>query len=436
MNSLYSSPYKIFIFEGYAFDQARAEATFRYSFDGERQFEEKVTFSHGEGEYNEQALQAALQLSFLLVGTSYYKAFPTLGVQFNTGSLDTWQAEFANRVYRDGLSQFLHENNLTPNILPVFEGGASIPQPTSYKGQGYLAMQSGGKDSLLTAALLDKANITYTPWYMLYGENHPAVLDTFAVPLRTIKRQLDIAALKQAQADGGLNGHVPVTYIVMSFALIDMILHGEQTLLVSIGAEGAEAHGYIGELAVNHQWAKSWQAEKLLAEYAERYISPDIKVGSPLRAYTELYIAELFAENAWQRFGHEFSSCNLANYMQGSDNRKLRWDGTCPKCASTFLLFAPFIEPAELIRTIGANVLANPEIRDTYKGLLGIEGHMKPFECVAEVAELRLAYHMARKKWGNQAYQLPFEVPDSPFDYRQTHDAQDWAKNIINIIQN
>ena len=59
-------------------------------------------------------------------------------------------------------------------------------------------------------------------------------------------------------------------------------------------------------------------------------------------------------------------------------------------------------------------------LTETFKGLLGIDGVMKPFECVGEVDELRLAYHMAQKI---HDYKLPFNVPSTDFDYKkiQTH---------------
>lgn len=429
--SSYKSKYKTFIFENASFGFTDLTATFRYSFDGERQFEEKVTFSGKAENVDAQTLQSALDLCFLLVGISYYKAFPTPSIKLNGNQLDAWQAAFATRVYTHGLSQFLYENDLTPDILPVFPEGKTERLPADYKGQGVLALQSGGKDSLLTAALLEKQGKNYTPWYMPYSQTYPAVLDSLATPPRTIERQLDTTALKQAQADGGLNGHVPITYIVMSFALVDAILHGEDTVLVSIGAEGVEPHAHIGELPVNHQWAKSWTAEQLFAEYVRSFISPDIKIGSPLRKYSELRVAELFAEHAWPRFGHDFSSCNLVNYSQGSDNRQLKWDGTCPKCANAFLLFTPFIKPEELEGVIGGNLLRKASLTDTYKGLLGIGGHMKPLECVGEIGELRLAYHMARQRWGEDVYALPFDVPPSDFDYKKSHDMQGWAGSIL-----
>jgi hypothetical protein len=54
---------------------------------------------------------------------------------------------------------------------------------------------------------------------------------------------------------------------------------------------------------------------------------------------------------------------------------------------------------------------------------------MKPFECVGEIDELRLAYHKAQTKDGYEP--LPFEVPSSSFDYEQTYSAQAWAAKML-----
>ena len=126
----------------------------------------------------------------------------------------------------------------------------------------------------------------------------------------------------------------------------------------------------------------------------------------------------------------QFSSCNRANYEQGIDNTKLKWCGKCPKCANAFLLFAPFIEAKELKSLFNdEDLFAKPLLNETFKGLLGIDNVMKPFECVGEIDELRLAYHKAQAKGGYE--KLPFEVPDSNFNYMKEYPTQEWAKSLI-----
>lgn len=417
----YASPYKSFIFESYSFDEKTYIAEFRYSFDGERRFIEKLKLSKQRQaqSINTDALEQALQLAFYVAGTSYYKAFPTKEIVFNVAQPNLWQAEFLNKVYQEGLSQFYFENDFELSELPTFFGSSEEKQIGSYKGRGAVVLQSGGKDSLLLASLLTQKNITFSPWYIKYGNSHPDVLDQLDEPLQTVERVIDKVALESAAEAGALNGHVPVTYIVMSYALIDAILQGKNSVLAAIGAEGAEAHAYIGEMPVNHQWAKTWEAEQLLSQYVNRYIAPEFQIGSPLRGFSELRIAELFVENAWEKFGHSFSSCNRANYQQGADNTTLRWCGECPKCANSYLLFAPFVAPEELQALFGGqDLFKNPALTETFKGLLAINGVMKPFECVGETEELRIAYHMARENYGHEAYQLPFDVPNADFDYQ------------------
>ena len=101
----------------------------------------------------------------------------------------------------------------------------------------------------------------------------------------------------------------------------------------------------------------------------------------------------------------------------------LGWCGECAKCANSFLLFAPFVAFDDLIDVFnGENLLAKPGLAVVYKGLLGIDDVEKPFECVGEEAELRLAYQLARQN--DSRYMLPFDVPGSTFDYEAEYPAQ------------
>lgn len=414
-----------FIFKDYGYNPDAKLAWFEYAHENGRTFTEKLQFNEVAEKYDEAMLERTLFLAFLLVGTSYYKTFPTRDVVFAKGAIDEWQAGFLNHVYQEGLSQFAFENNLRRDDLAHFYATTNdLAESLSYGGEGVLSLQSGGKDSLLVAQLLTGKELHYTPWYISNGSTYPKLLDDLGEPVVTVHRQIDRDGLSKALADGGMNGHVPVTFIVLGYALMQAVLLNKRTVFAAIGHEGDEPHDWIGDLPVNHQWSKTWQAEQLLAEYVNQYVSLDLQVGSPLRNLSELKVAELFVQNAWGKFGNSFSSCNTANYQQGADNAQLTWCGHCPKCANSYLLFAPFVEKGILDNRIGGDLFAKPELTETFKGLLGIDGVMKPFECVGEVDELRAAYHLAV----NKGYaRLPFEVPSSDFDMNRQYEAQDWA---------
>lgn len=404
------------------------EAIFKYH-DLNRQYTERVSFILGDEPYDHEVLDRAMFLAFIILGTSYYKAHPTNSISINCAQLDSWQVDFFNQVYQEGLSQYAYENNLTRDDLAQFTISTyDSPGAVSYQGSGILSLQSGGKDSLLVASLLNKKNTHYTPWYVSSSNDYPLVLDRLKSPLVLSKRKIDIEALNHAKLNGGLNGHVPVTFINLSLALIQAILLKKDTVLMAVAHEGDEPHGWVEDLPVNHQWSKTWQAEELFVKYVNRYISPDIKVGSPLRNKSELKVAEMFSSYTWKEFGDLFSSCNIANYRQGESNTKLTWCGNCPKCANSYLLFAPFMPIKLLQDRLGGDLFKKSSLLDTFKGLLGIDGFMKPFECVGEIEELRVAYHAAIKKGYSH---LPFEVPESNFNKDKEYLSQGWITSLI-----
>lgn len=427
----------MFRFLDYEFDVENYEACFRYENEG-IEFTECIKFVKTDKIIDENLLNRALFLSFILIGTSYYKAAPKKTVDLGNFQLDNFQANFFSTVYQEGLSQFAYENNLAREDLAHFSATATATATTATTAtpislnpadyDGVLSLQSGGKDSLLTAILFSDKNPTF--WHLGSSVNYPKILDEVAEngELQIATRKID---LKNLAKINGLNGHVPITYIVQSLALIQAILNHNRIVLTSVGHEGAEPHTYIDDLPVNHQWSKTYEAEKLFADYVHRYISPDLTIGSPLRKYSELKIAELFAKNCFEKYGDKFSSCNVTNYYQKADNKKLGWCGNCAKCANSYLLFSPFIEREKLDAIIGYKIgkslFENSNLHDDFKGLLGVGNYMKPFECVGEIDELRQAYHKKREGYPD----LPFEVPEpkKDYDYEKIYESQDLWKN-------
>lgn len=417
--------YQDFEFLDYEFDKDTLRAAFHYRGGDAKNpitFEENVTFSTRalnppDFEKTEPLLDRALFLAFITIGTSYYKAFPTPKVKLEK-PLSVEEANFFNAIYQDGLSQFAYENKLQRKNLAHFEASDDVkkPEKIEFDGTGKLVLQSGGKDSLLTATLLSEKSEPFTALYVSSDGNYPKVLEEIgAKSLQIVTRKIDLDELLKAKDLGGKNGHVPVTYINMSLALIQAILNGQNEIITSIGHEGEELHSVIkssndeSDLPVNHQWSKTATAETLFNDYLKSFVSKNFKVYSIIREYPELKIAELFAIKCWDKFGHKFSSCNRANYSQGINNSKLYWCGDCPKCANSYLLFAPFI-PAMEQNTLFRNnrsLFENPHLAETFKGLLGIDGVLKPFECIGETNELRTAYHQKLPDYPS----LPFSVP-------------------------
>lgn len=462
------SPDAVFRFLSYYFDRSTYTATFVYQGIDNIIFTEKIFFAPKPGTNTSsfnllddpgltQLLDQAMFLAFILIGTSYYKAHPTKNIRLDR-PLDNFQTRFFSTVFQEGLSQYAFENRLTRDKLATFKPtpGFQNKPAVEYRGQGVLALQSGGKDSLLVAELLNEHNINFVPWYISSSSDrsHPNVIDHLDDGFNhqkasVIYRQIDHLHLQQT---GGLNGHVPVTFIVESLALIQAILNNQNVILTSIGREGEEPHAIIGDLPVNHQWSKTWQAEQLMTEYIKRYLSPDLHLGSPIRHLSELRIADLFVQKCWQKYGYSFSSCNEANYKQNSQNGTLKWCGHCAKCANSYLLFCPFIPPQFLQSLFGdKDLFLDQNLTQIFKGLLGVGGEMKPFECVGSVEELRSAYHhrmitppiplpqspgaTQTTYWQPVYANLPFRVPESDFNYLAESNNQEYFRNFYTTYQ-
>lgn len=395
-----------FRFLNYDFDREKGLASFRYEGDEGTFFEEKVEFSKDDWvSFDEEIFDSALFFAFIVIGTSYYKACPNHDVILNR-KLDSAQARIFDKIYQEGLSQFAYENELKRDDLAHFVGSGNM-KVTRKSGaeDAVLVMVSGGKDSLLAAEKIRESGKKYRVAYISSYDGYPRVIDDFGSPI-IIKRHIDKVGLKKA---GGLNGHVPVTLINQALALIQAILLGYSHIEFGIGDEGLEVHAFIGELPVNHQWSKTAEAQSLLGEYVANYIADDIKFTSVLKGKTELEIAEEFAKLCWDRFGDKFSSCNVANYKQDEENRDLKWCGECAKCANSYLLFAPFVDFEKQQEIFGRDLFTDPKMTEIFKGLLGVDGVMKPFECIASIEELRRAYETRLPGYGK----LPFEVPKS-----------------------
>ena len=68
-----------------------------------------------------------------------------------------------------------------------------------------------------------------------------------------------------------------------------------------------------------------------------------------------------------------------------------RWCTDCDKCRFVFLSLAAFMDKKALVRAFGKDMLDDETQEEGFKELLGLSG-FKPFECVGEVGESRLAF--------------------------------------------
>jgi hypothetical protein len=317
-------------------------------------------------------------------------------------------------VYTQGLGEFFYKNDVDFRGLINFpaqavssELSAMSPKPKAQSPKLLIPI-GGGKDSIVTIELLKKSKV---PMTLLRVGNHPLIDDVVkiaGVPLLSVDRRLDPQLFK-LNADGALNGHVPITAYLSVLSIVLGELYGFTDIAFSDERSADEGNTEMHGMTINHQWSKSIEFEKALRAYVQNE-AIDINYFSFLRPLSELHIVQQFAQYP-QYFAH-FTSCN-ANWrilgkseLRGqkatssseptahSSKPAGRWCGHCPKCAFAFALCAAFLPKQTVIDIFETNLFEDASLLPLYRELLGIEG-IKPFECVGTPEETYAALSLA-----------------------------------------
>lgn len=394
---------RAFIFNSYSFDPTTGILSLNYSYESGVSFKEEMRFDLPRGDSSggaietdkSSALDASLRLIFLLAGVSYFKAYYPDEIRCEAFQLDAAQEALLRKVYRLGLAEFAFRNGLPLNRdLKIISAGAPSVKPVRLaESSAVLVPVGGGKDSIVTLETLRAGGISPTLFVMSSTSEPPApIRDTIqrsGLPSILVVRKLSPELIRLNQS-GAYNGHIPITAILSAVAVAAGIIHGINTVIMSNESSASEGNlSYEGEV-VNHQYSKSLEFERDLSAYLRTHISPGLSYFSLLRPLTELEIARRFSR--YRDYHRAFRSCNAA-FKQTASDRLIYWCGQCPKCRFVFLALAPFMERGELVGIFGRDLLNDAAAIDGFAELCGLSEH-KPFECVGEIRESRIALKM------------------------------------------
>ena len=379
--------YKEFLFETYHYVPANNSLSLIYRFRDGPPFEEKLFFDFPPRRLTAEAevvLDRIFRLVFLLSGVSYYKAFVPQTLRCEAFALDRETAEFLQNFYEKGLAEFAWRNRLALVGHCRFEWELGTPPPPLAIAlpRRSCVPVGGGKDSIVSLECL-KASGEDLLLFTL-GDAAPIASCIAAAGLSFIRvrRQLD-PVLFDLNANGALNGHVPITGILSAIVLACAVLAGFDTIVMSNEHSANAPNLSVGGVDINHQYSKSLEFEQDFSEYIAHYITPSIAYFSLLRPLSEIEIARRFAR--YPQYFDSFRSCNTA-FRQSVAERGRHWCCNCPKCRFVFLALAPFVAKDRLIAIFGRNMLADQSQTEGFAELCGLHQH-KPFECVGEVAE-------------------------------------------------
>lgn len=325
---------------------------------------------------------------------SYWKATCSPRVEVRAGSLTPDEATYWERMLTEGMSEFHYVNQTSftdPGFVTVVGVAANAPEPrrddSVVLDEGFLVPVGGGKDSLLTLALLGQredpvATIAINP----PPSTHAAIALANVKEQVVVERTID-PHLLELNRRGYANGHTPFGAVIALTSALAALVLGRRYIALSNESSSDYAKLEYRGATINHQYGKSTAFEVGMRTCLQQHIAAGLHYFSILRPFNELQIAQCFS-----RLSHFYSVFRSCNRGRKTDT----WCGKCPKCLSTFILLAPFMPYAALVEAVGTDMLADPECMAMLPSLLGEESSPRPFECIATPEELRVALALRR----------------------------------------
>ena len=305
--------------------------------------------------------------------------------RYESGNLDYQQPEII--LQNNSSSQELEPLTLMPKDVPL------------------LVCNGGGKDSLVMAYLLDEQQIpfdsfstnlhTYANYSRLFelNEQHLGLFETRPQKAHRLYWIDSFMNSPSAELHGIKNFEVsnhsnfePNPLACGVFGVLPIILREEYTMLCYGNEKSAESGNLqIGGRTINHAWCKTTESEILYETYIRETLINNFSMFSLLKSYSDTLIYQILASKLQKNHIKQVYSCNL----------NPPWCKACPKCAYTWLSFMAYLKPEqqrEVSTVFGEeNLFDLPQLQSYYQEMLGL-GENKPFECVGEIEEVKLAF--------------------------------------------
>ena len=406
------------------FDAGAGVARFAYRL-GMSTFEEVLRFPAGfdTARAAEPAFARLLELTAFALGTSYFKLLAPFTISAPDLSLTEAEKALVLDIYENGMGEFYARNNLHRfGKLRIETGARTEATPKPSLDSHALLLIGGGKDSLVSVQLFERAGRGYTPFAV--NPKGPIVTSVEAIhhtPL-FVSRVLDEEMIHLGGEPGYYNGHVPSTAMNSMIAALSAVLFGFDTIVLSNERSASEGNVTFDGREINHQHSKSYGFEKAISTVFAEATGGALHYFSVLRPFSEARIAALFAREI--RFDHAFSSCNR-NFRLAGHKGDL-WCGACPKCLFTYLMLAPHMGKQRLMAIFGRDLLDDADNENGYRELTGLAGQ-KPWECVGEIREAAAVLNHLRSlpEWRDTAIVTALS-PDLDTQYDDSLRA-DWS---------
>ncbi len=392
-----------FTFCSYKIDTERSIVTFSYrvefAFGLHYTFTDSLVFkgvpSTAWAKIPKEVLEPTLQALLLMLGINYWSFFRAKDIRIEGFTLTCEQAHFWDTLYLNGLAEFFYLAKIDFRNLIAFPYSETVdaPHPIEFKRPSRsLLLNGAGKDSILSAEMLKEQGRSFDFFAFSPTRAHHRIAKLVGAKSIEVERRYD--PLLKSFVTGAYPSVSTFTFIAV---LLAELLGYDSIVFSNERSADIGNLDYLG-LPVNHQWCKSSEAEKLINDYLQRYITRDITTSSLLRPYSELAIVQRFVR--YPQYHHYVTSCNTYFWLSPLEQffaPTNYWCKRCPKCVFLFACFAAFLPKKEVVSIFRGNVHSKKHLLPLYKSILGIEG-FKPLDCVGEPEEMILAMHYALER--------------------------------------
>lgn len=380
-----------FDFLSYQYDLPKSTLYLHYKYENDpRTLTEEWVFHGAKKSLNDHE-KGLLERCFfhlhLVAGISYYKSYLPSKLNVSSGKISKKLKSFLQKFYYDGLGEFRFLNNIPdiPLDFPTQESNRILY--SNFLKKGMVVPVGGGKDSTVTLEAM-KAAQTDNLRALVIGNypTHHRMIEMSGIDKIHIERKIS-PVIFDYNEKGAYNGHVPITGILSFAMLCAAVLYGFKTVAMSNERSASEENIEWNNGLINHQWSKSFEFEQMFSDYVKENICNDFEYFSALRPFSELAIAQKFAD--LKPYHSIFTSCNQVFKIHAAQKN---WCGACPKCMFVYLILATKLKKKDLHHIFGKDLLNDKSNHLLFSELLGIDAN-KPFECVGETDECRYAMY-------------------------------------------
>jgi len=358
-------------------------------------FYDNIDLYHLNEKYTQDYMYKIYCHIALIEGLKYCSVFPKFfDLSQIADGLSESSLSFFTHTYRNAYTQNMYENNIStyegPELIFNQPLGSNKTISLDSGNDDILMGNGGGKDSLLLAKILEKANMNFSLFQWArseYGKFDYQYNLSSKLCKHITPKEIHPIIIYDDFTDGIFvkryypNLAPPFTLGTPEciFEALPIILDKNYHYLTFGNEKSSDTGNLFWEdlgREVNHQWIKSFEAETLFNSFIRNHLISNFNYFSLFKPIYDFRIFQKVSQ--YPEALPDMHSCNIYK----------PWCKKCPKCAYVWLGYLAFFDTEAVNKVFKTNPFDDPDLFHFYKQLVGANDH-KSFECVGNIEESR-----------------------------------------------